>query len=291
MDPDRQSIIGGDSMSLFIEYGVKSQNLAPDPFVKVFTSSQVWDIPEGVKKVDITLVGGGEGGDTGSVIGSAGGYLYGGDGSNGGEVINLYDVDISIYQSLSIIIGAGGLGVPRGYGYENRYEEGENGSPTLIKNGSTTLYQARGGYYERGSGGGEGCWFYYYGYTYERERGGRGGSDGGYGKNTEGGNYSPGKGQGTTTKGVNNVLYSGGGGGGGCQYKYDGKTYLTYPGEGGDGGGGRGGSGTASASGGNGTSNTGGGGGGGGINHDTWYNLASGNGGSGLVIVKFNGED
>ena len=128
---------------------------------------------------------------------------------------------------------------------------------SLEVNGSKTPNAFFGG--DGGSGGGG-----YGGY--------RGGSDGG---NGQGDTYAGGAGQGTTTRAFGEdggTLYAGGGGGGS-----GGNSSNGY---GGAGGGGRGGG--TSSSGVSGTANTGGGGGG------DYQARVPGQGGSGLIIVRWN---
>ena len=128
---------------------------------------------------------------------------------------------------------------------------------TLEANGGKTPSTFYGG--SGGSGGGG-----YGGYS--------GGSDGG---NGQGDTYAGGAGQGTTTRAFGEdggTLYAGGGGGGS-----GGNSSNGY---GGAGGGGRGGG--TSSSGVSGTANTGGGGGG------DYQARVPGQGGSGIIIVRWN---
>lgn len=253
----------------------------PLPFVDVITSSRTWKVPPRVDKVDITVIGGGQGGSGGTYTSS---WLQAGSGCNGGEVKSLKNVDVRNIKELMIIIGAGGAG-----GVD--FNQGAQGGSSSVKNGEVNILSCVGGKYGVGSAGGEGG---------ESRRdnenylmfGGRGGADGNKGysmwETTSGGYQDYGLGQGYTTRGVNNILYSGGGGGGGISCYIDGRTYIRSGRPGGDGGGGSGSSSDASAA----ESNTGGGGGGGGARQDNKYNASSGvggRGGSGVVIIKWNG--
>ena len=258
----------------------------PDPFVLIFNSSQNWVIPSGVDKIDITVVGGGAGGGAGNYGAN---YDYGGDGAPGGYVNNSLNVDLLGYQTLSIAIGAGGEGHPglERWSYTSDSKPGSPGSDTTIKgNGSTLLASALGGTVVKGgSGGGAGGKV---SNVSNALKGGKGGTDGGGGWSS-GDQYIFSNGQGTTTRGVNGVLYAGGGGGGGIRVSYSGDgTGSAGSGAGGAGGGGSGGS---SGPGEFGTANTGGGGGGGyaTMHPNNIWQRAGGNGGSGIVIIRFNG--
>jgi hypothetical protein len=78
----------------------------------VFTSSQTWTVPRGVKKVDVFLAGGG---------GGSGGYYMYRDYTNGttsfaacggsggcGCTANHYDVDVTPLSQIQVTVGAGG---------------------------------------------------------------------------------------------------------------------------------------------------------------------------------------
>lgn len=176
--------------------------------------------------------------------------------------------------------GAGNIGGGGG-GYTQTYKSlqvhsliradvivGSTSGTTSVNHSSLTpnLLEVNGGKtpndYDGGSGGSGG--------------GGYGGHSGGSdGSNGQGGTYAGGAGQGTTTRafGENGgTLYAGGGGGGS-----GGNSSNGY---GGAGGGGRGGG--TSSSGVSGTTNTGGGGGG------DYQASRPGQGGSGIVIIRWN---
>ena len=216
---------------------------------------------------DFFLVGGGGSGtrriDT-SVAGQTGG-------GGGGYTFTQNTVEILAKTDFTVSIGAGG------------YRTAGSAS-TIVSVDASINYTAAGGGFissdsvsswtrgaDGGSGGGGG------GNSY----GGSGGSDGGNG--ARGGNPGNsgygGTGQGTTTRMFGEeggTLFGGGGGGGGDD----------SGGGGGAGGGGSGGYGASSHdSGSPGTANTGGGGGGGGQLRTT---NTPGQGGSGIIIVRWN---
>ena len=236
------------------------------PFTQIFTSSQSWTVPNGVDAVDVTVVGAGGGSGRTTIWG-----WQGLGGAGGGYVNNQYNVPITS-STINIVIGAGVL---RGTG-------GQSSFGTTIANGGQGGYNYDG--MNGGSGGGAAGDYYAEGLP----QGAAGGSNGSNGSTAS--HYTGGTGQGTTTYGVNGILYAGGGGGGDAQ-----DAPFGYGGVGGAGGGGKGG---GEPSPGvfdwpqNGTANTGGGGGGcvgdeGGSG--TPDPLGSTTGGSGIVIVKFNG--
>ena len=223
---------------------------------------------------DVLVVGGGGGG--------SGGYHptngFAGGGGGGGYVKNYYSVNISPSASIPIVVGNGGTG---GYGLQGSGAElGVSGSPSYFLNSS---YQANGGGggagWSGGNGGsgggaGNGCdWTVY---------GGVGGSNGSNGVAPVGGcPATSGTGQGTSTTGINGVLYSGGGGGSGLSSA----CATDRGGAGGAGGGGRGGTYNGCINGTSALSNTGGGGGGGAASYVA--NYRGGNGGSGIVIIRY----
>lgn len=268
----------GDNMSLFTEYGVKAQGAAPDPFTKVFTSSQTYTIPDGVDKLDITVVNGGNGGSIGGVTD---GYYYGGNGGGGGYVKNQYDVSVSSGDSISVVIGAGGTAgayvdswttTPAGRGGTSSFNGiSPSAQPTTVINGGSGA----------GTGGGAVS-----SSTAQSRYGGNGGANGGNGSQGQYAGVS-GTGQGTTTRGINDVLYAGGGAGGMA-------SNGSFAGSGGVGGSGGGGNGQGCSGGGvfvagsAGTSNTGGGGGGAANPANTASSTAY-KGGSGVVIIKWKG--
>lgn len=261
-----------------------------EPFVITFTESTTWVVPDGVDKVDVFLVGGGGAGGYGLSISNAL-VPYGGGGGGGGYTLTRLNYGVVEGQEIAVVIGAGG----KASSYSQSGDGGVSSFGTLTVNGG------KGGYRKQynsnngtlgtnaggagGSGGGGGniasvC------------AAGVGGSDGATPPITKEGNYSSesGTGQGTTTRAFGEstgTLYAGGGGGGGSSLNYYDYTSKSA-GAGGLGGGGKGGTygpGTP------GTPNTGGGGGGGGCyftsnDYDAWV---GGDGGSGVVIVRYNG--
>ena len=253
------------------------------------------------------------------VAGGGGGGMDMGGGGGGGGVIYNSAYQITSATPITVTVGNGGVGAPAG---------GTNGQPSSHQftisatNGSNSVFgslTAVGGGYGASS---------YYGYTPNYGYPGNGGSgggpsgysDGGYrsggtgtaGQGFDGGQGGPqyysGGGGGAGGKGVDGILYNilgtgyyWGGGGGGASYS------TTPGGNGGIGGGGGGAVGTttggagynngqaggggapnsqANTPGGDAGANTGGGGGGG-----SHYNLTNkgGNGGSGIVIVRYPG--
>jgi hypothetical protein len=254
-----------------------------DYFYHRFNSCEKMTIFSNVT-VDVLLVGGGGGGAT-SDGGGAGG---------GGGVIYQTGYSLSGNSSLTVMIGAGGIGsincstLPTnggntyfndliaygggagGGGYNNgTAANGANGSGTGAGRGAGGggLYGGSGGsgIYSGGNGGGMAAPAY---------GGGGGGGAGGNGSNGSGSAGGNG-GIGVSNSITGTTAYYGGGGGGGSYTS--GATYGT----GGLGGGGNGG---ALSSGTAGTANTGGGGGGGG---NSGGGSVGGNGGYGIVVVRY----
>lgn len=289
----------------------------------VFTTSQVWTVPTGVKKVDVFLVGGGSGGAGSSIIGTSESRTsFGGFGGSSGYTLTQLDFPVTPNSQISVVIGAGGAGAA------NASDNYDITNAKATKGGDTkfgTLTASGGGGYVLGT---------YYDSSYTNFYGslmGPGGSGGGWGgegnhvygsysENAINGASDGGKasyygwyklappGQGTTTRAFGEstgTLYAGGGGGG-CGYEQipntdgDNEYVNGIRGEGGAGGGGAGagcltrrGSMNYSVAG---TANTGGGGGGGGRSASssgsttsssyTKYNPGA-SGGSGIVIVRW----
>lgn len=259
---------------------------------KIFTTSQSWTVPSGVKSIDIFCVGAGGGGG----VSSANSNKYGGGGGGGGYTSTLFNRTVTPGSSYNIIIGAGST---------------HNGGLTSFSdNSGNILLSANGGNYgpsnntsnyggDGGSGGGNG----YNGETRGSNKSpNNGGSDGSNGV----GNVSgTGVGQGTTTRAFkesSNTLYAGGGGGGGCDYYLSGSESMVryYGASGGAGGGGAGATTSTLNTNDNidssktvaktGSANTGGGGGGGLYiyNRGTRTDVERGaNGGSGICIVRW----
>lgn len=236
---------------------------------KAFTASEIFNVPAGVRSINIFAVGGGSGCTYGS-------STIGGGGGGGGYTAYTNNVPVNPGDQIAINVGAGGIG-------------GTNancGASSAAKAG-TILVSASGGgitmsteHYScgrnGGSGGGHGS-----GDGHKRGcNGGADGSDGGdAGKFDLAGKDTHGRGQGTTTRefgNPNGTLYAGGGGGGGCPRKNYGQGY------GGAGGGGNGyflGSGPTAGS-----AGTGGGGGGCGA---ASVNVTGASGGSGAVVITW----
>jgi hypothetical protein len=226
----------------------------------------------------IWAVGGGGGG--GKAFGS---NSHGGGGGSGGQVTSLASSNFSTDSSLTITVGAGGNGA-------NLPTSGSaqtNGSASSVVKGVRTLLTATGG--NRGldaisTSGGTG------GLTVNSPAAGAGGRGGIY-ATTNAVNGSVGSnavsswgaivGYGQNVGGV--YYFSGGGAGG----SYSGQSTNAV---GGSGGGGCTGAGCGSAYGNSGTPNTGGGGGGANSDASSGNSLTGGNGGSGIVIIRYAGS-
>ncbi len=252
----------------------------------IFTASQIWTVPDGVKSIDVFMVGGGA---SGAII-SFNSTQYSMAGGGSGYTKTVSNISVTPGQQISVGIGAGAA---RSSGHITAGGTTSFGSYSVAGGAAEATNYIIGG--NGGSGGGGGS---YPGAPYD------GGVDGSAGKpyTYSGTVYAgnPGSGQGTTTRafGENgNTLYAGAGGAG-C-YRNQGNQVQ---GAGGAGGGGRGFDAsnwvaTASAltmyspSLCDGAPNTGGGGGG-----AFWYasqdnanphETTSGAGGSGIVIVRW----
>lgn len=176
------------------------QKTASVYFKLTFTSSTNWTVPDGCKKVDVFLVGGGGSG------------MYSGGG--GGYTLTVKDVPVSPGEVIPIVVGAGGA--PYSDGKASKFKD----------------YEARGGkcppYFtgigQRGGEGGSG------GGSYSEVSAANGGSNGSNGYGT-----APGIGQGSTTREFGEPygkLYGGGGGGGMTGVGADGAGSGVYPGSG-----------------------------------------------------------
>jgi hypothetical protein len=224
----------------------------------IFTSSQSWTVPAGVRSIDVFAVGGGGGGGGSDTVD---GTPYNrGSGGGGGYTTIMLSQAVTPGSSISVTIGAGGAG-----GTTNK--QGTTGGTSSFgaiasaNGGVGGMYGKNSGRVggDGGAGGGAGGYIYTGGSV-----GGTGGSNGSAGGNTSA-SVTGGLGQGTTTREFGSgTLYSGGGGGA-----------AQNAGAGGAGGGGAGGTST----GGNASPNTGGGGGGG--------QTSGGSGGSGIIVVKW----
>jgi hypothetical protein len=288
----------------------------PTDIVRVFTTSGTFT-PSFTGTVEVLIVAGG--GGAGSDMGGGGG---------GGGVISNTRVSVTANTPITVTVGAGGTGAPAGTGGHatTKGTNGGNsvfGSDTAIGGGAGgTSYYTFGNSFGNSGGSGGGGSGYNNGVTPalstgtgygasgtgtsgQGNRGGWGnssyysGGGGGAGGAGTDANAIPNGGPGILNTILNRTLYWGGGGGG--------AAYSVSPGgSGGIGGGGGGAIGTttggdgynnglpggggaaetqANTPGGNGGQNTGGGGGGG-----AHYNFTNqgGDGGSGIVIVRYN---
>lgn len=249
---------------------------APAPFTKIFNSSTIWTIPEGIDKVDVWVVGGGGGGNVKAYDSNIGG---GGGGS--GYVRYVEDFSLAEYvgpyttSTIQVEIGAGGEGDLTWHG------EGDGNKSRFGSSGKNCVYAYGGVKYEsdskrhKGGNGGSGGGGAGRGHSSSESNrnAGDGGRNGHDGKSTI---YIDGGGKGdkvSTLCPINNIYYAGGGGGGTVENR-GGKSGKGYDG-GGDG---------YWDVGYRATSNTGGGGGGSGANI-----AYSGDGGSGIVIIRWKG--
>lgn len=237
--------------------------------LQTFTSSGIFTVPYGITSIDVFVVGGGGAGGTYGVYSS---YYYGGGGGGGGNTKTTKKITVVPGARYNVVIGAGGVaGFNNGSGAKVGGSGGQSSFDTIVAEGG------RGGKVVTSSG---------------ISVGGDGGSAGGFGRRSDpseagksdGASTIHAKGQGTTTKSfedANGTLYSGGGGGGSATTGTS--TGTDVSGVGGAGGGGKGGFGymVRAISG---ISGTGGGGGGGAEENGS---INAGNGGSGVVLVRW----
>ena len=254
-----------------------------------FTTSGAF-IPSQSLTVDYLVVAGGGGGGSGrGGGGGAGGYKT----SIGGSTLSVSA------KSYPVIIGAGGNGTPN-----NSYTGQTNGSDSVFGSITSTGGGAGGvvatgafnGIAGGSGGGGAGndsgttgsggaaspsgqgnAGGNAYNATSAARGGGGGGSSAAGSNGTSGAAGTGGAGTANSISGTS-VTYAGGGGGG-----YDNRNPATQ-GAGGSGGGGNGGSNSAGSAG---TANTGGGGGAGCLLTPSFVDAAGGNGGSGVVIIRY----
>ena len=262
--------------------------------VRAFTTDGVFTVPEGVSEVDVLVVGGGGGG---------GASPHGGGGGAGGVV---YESDYSVTagQTISVSVGAGGNGPtgPTSSPWQDsetslRGRNGENssfGSLVALGGGGGGRHEGLAGK-DGGSGGGAGC--------YDASGGNAqqpGSASGGYG--SDGGSNSGGSGAGggggANGVGADGTGSAGGDGGAGRYYgdifgdSYGDNGYFagggggsmyggSNAGSGGNGGGGAGGDTDSQAQ--DAQANTGGGGGG----AERYNSGDAGDGGSGIVLVRY----
>jgi hypothetical protein len=298
----------------FTLYGIKAATPAPKAtggdlvytdntyWYHVFKNSGVFDAKTSMSVDYLVVAGGGAGasdsnGSTGG--GGAGGYRT----SIGGSQLSVTPIQYAV------TVGAGGSAVSIPTSYAGG--QGSNGSNSVFSSISATgggrgaMDRAGGAPGSGGSGGGGGASTYLTGGT--GNAGGYSPVEGYAGGNTNGGNGSGGGGGaggagspasggagGAGGVGVSNSIsgtatfYAGGGGGGYYAINNSGTVAA-----GGNGGGGAGGAGPANGgnpntAATNGTANTGGGGGGGGNRVDaSGAKYPGGQGGSGIVIVRY----
>jgi len=255
--------------------------------VHIFTSSNnfvVNSIAENVSNTVEYLIVAGGGGGGGSIYAST----RGGGGGAGGVKTGYVSISATTY---TVNVGSGGAG---GVGADSVIAIAGGNSSVF---GISTLGGGYGATYNRagtpgGSGGGAGTGSYATGYSGTPGQGNPGGNSVGYTDNinTGGGGGGGGGGSGSASSSGNGgsggagipssitgiiAFYAGGGGGGGG----------TAGGLGGTGGGGSGATGSANGS--NGTPGTGGGGGGSSSLTSNPDTRTGGNGGSGIVIIKY----
>ncbi|BCJ92600.1 hypothetical protein acsn021_01690 [Anaerocolumna cellulosilytica] len=259
----------------------------------VFTSSQMWTVPEGVYKVDIFCVGGGGCGGISNL------KRRGAGGGGGGYTATVLGAATTPGASVPVIVGAGGTFADSGNGYGGVSSLGAicsvaGGYPGSIHTNYLYSQTSAGG--SGGSGGGNGAFQTNSG-AHSSFNGGEDGSNTyalfkyqGTIDDTTLDTYYDAKymrGQKTTTRAFSeagNTLYSGGGAGGGSWYSSDNSQLPSKPGGGGGGlGAAYSTAGALTTLGSSGTSNTGGGGGG--MAYGQSSTTASG--GSGLVIVRW----
>ena len=236
--------------------------------VHTFTTNGTFSVPSGTMNATVLVVAGGGGG----------GWFAGGGGGAGGLI---YTNSYSATGNITVVVGSGGTGAT-GAGNGN---PGYNSSfGTLVSAGGGYGGKYDGGNGGSGGGGGGGD------AAFPGQAGGTGvvgqGHDGG---SSQSGAVSGGGGGGANTSGSNGASSSGGAGGYGSNYSISGNISCYAGGGGGSGtaeegngtcGGGHGGEQTPLVVATNALANTGSGGGGG-------YVETAGNGGSGIVIVRY----
>lgn len=110
------------------------------------TSSQNWTCPEGITSIDIFLVGGGAGGNSGGCgFSDNNKHTCGGAGGSGGECVFVQNIETVPNQQYSVTIGiggSGGIGLNQGTDYnQNNGNAGQAGGDSSFGN----LYTAKGG--------------------------------------------------------------------------------------------------------------------------------------------------
>ncbi len=250
--------------------------------------SSSWTVPAGVNSAELLVVAGGGGG--GCWVGGGGG---------GGGVVYQQNYTLTPNQIISLSVGAGGIGSRRQSNIHYNGSAGNNsvfGSITSFGGGlggSWDLTNTSGGSgggasfqnsvaagtAGQGSPGGTAV----FGGSQPHSTGGGGGA-GGAGQNAPSSSQSGNGGPGVANSITGSIQYYGGGGGGGLHGVDANNTLGGTAGNGGIGGGGNGKARSASKAF-NGTPNTGGGGGGNGHNNNLYSE--GGDGGSGLIIIKY----
>ncbi len=227
---------------------------------------------------DIFAVGGGGAGADGGRWNSSstGGSSTGGAGGGGGYCASIFNfIPVNGNENVTVTIGQGGVKADGGTTTFGSYLSA-NGGVAGTTGGSSTSKGGNGG-----SGGGSAS------RSYEHDAG-NGGSDGSDGFAGSGSSASSiGIGQHSTTRAFDDAteaLYAGGGGGSTNISVNEGTIRGGNPGTGGSGGGGNAGRRVAGTSG---TPNTGGGGGAGSGRSSSGTILAGGDGGSGVVIIRW----
>lgn len=278
--------------------GGNSVNTVGNYKIHTFTSSGTFTVAEAPlgATVEYLMVGGG----------GAGGETIGGGG--GGAEVKTGSVGVGEGSVYTITIGGGGsgggIGSPQGTQPSYTYPGGTSGSySTFVLNPAISVASlgggggggfnlpgestpgttggANGGGQGAGSGAGvaAGPNFYSGGTATNNNSGAGGGGAGAAGGPAVSGTCGAG-GDGLATSFTGVTTYYGGGGGGGARLPNGGTG-----GAGGAGGGGAGGTGAVNGT--DGTTNTGGGGGGGGYRDSPIFQGYGGNGGSGIVFIKY----
>lgn len=298
-----QGMLLGDTGGLVLPVGDASNRTSNTPTVTQFTSTGTtsWTAPAGVDRVDVLVVGGGGGGGSGLAAGGG-----------GGGVVYRAGYPVVPGASYTVTVGGGGAG-----GANDSNSPGSNGGQSVFDSivalggGAGSMENGTNGGGGRGtvaSGGGVtttgtptesiclqgtegqgfrgGCGFQSSTYSYPQGSGGGAGGPATLAKNNAGRKSEPGPGVANDITG--SVKYYGGGGGGAG---YGDQTGTGQGGaDGAIGGGGDGGTSGASSTNkrlaSDGAANTGGGGGGGPEGVDVG-NQAGGNGGSGIVILRY----
>ncbi len=268
-------------------------------YVEAYTNSGNFKVPSGVTEVDVLVVAGGGGG--------GGSPLAGGGGAGG--VVYESGYSVTPGQNIGIVVGNGGNGNtgPTAAPWQQTDaalcgDNGENssfGSIVAIGGGGGGRYQnlaAKDG----GSGGGAG--YLTTGASAEQPASASGGDGNDGGDAAAAPNYGSGGGGGASEAGTDGITTQGGDGGDGVYYgnifgdQYGENGYFagggggsvynsTNSGSGGNGGGGDGGNTATAAQ--DAISNTGGGGGG----AERAHTGKGGDGGSGIVLIRYKHPD